>query len=330
MRTLFLVNDPEELVQTQTTTLLIAAAVRRGHEAWISGVDGLSAVEGGALVADALAVDASAPEALIAQLGQLRAVPLALATCDLCVVRTNPGRDEGRHAHHGAALRLLESAEERGLVVINRPRGLVRSMTKLPLLELPRHLQPRTLVTATRAHIESFVREISGRVVVKPVLGSRGRHVFLVESVDALDVTETEQRIEAVLRQGYAMVQEFVPGAERGDLRVTLVNGEILRCGGQPAAIARVPKEGDFRSNLHVGGEAHPGVVNQHVAEAVELIAPRLASEGFVHVGADFVGGSILELNVFSPGGLYPSERLYGFDFSGKVIEAFEGYAARA
>jgi glutathione synthase len=60
---------------------------------------------------------------------------------------------------------------------------------------------------------------------------------------------------------------------------------------------------------------------------AIARIAPHLKSEGLVHVGVDFVGGRILELNVFSPGGLYPSERLYNRDFSSAVVEAFEQWA---
>ena len=58
--------------------------------------------------------------------------------------------------------------------------------------------------------------------------------------------------------------------------------------------------------------------------DAVGRIRPLLAREGLFHVGVDFVGGRILELNVFSPGGLFPSERLYQRDFSGAIIEAVE------
>jgi glutathione synthase len=120
------------------------------------------------------------------------------------------------------------------------------------------------------------------------------------------------------------MVQEFVAGAERGDVRVTVVAGEILEVDGRAAAVARVPDPQDFRSNLHAGGRAEAVEVTASIREAVARIAPHLQREGLVHVGVDFVGDRILELNVFSPGGLHPSERLYGRDFSSAVIEAFE------
>ena len=126
------------------------------------------------------------------------------------------------------------------------------------------------------------------------------------------------------------MVQEFVPSPLQGDLRVTILDGEVLCRDGQPAAIARVPQEGDFRSNLHAGGKAEPIEITQQIEDAVAAIAPYLAEEGLVHVGADFIGGRILELNVFSPGGLYPSVRLYGHDFSDDVIGAFERHGRHA
>jgi glutathione synthase len=221
-----------------------------------------------------------------------------------------------------AALRLLERLEDRGIPVINRPRGLCRALTKLSLLELPPSLRPRTLVTRDPSAIERFLEEQRDRVVIKPLDGTRGMDVFVLERTGSR--ANTKQIIDVVLRRGYAMVQEFVPGAEQGDVRVTVVNGRVLQIDGQPAAVARVPSGSDFRSNLHAGGKAQATGVSEAMHEAVSQIAPYLKREGLAHVGVDFVGGRILELNVFSPGGLYPSERLYGRDFSSAVIEAFE------
>ena len=57
---------------------------------------------------------------------------------------------------------------------------------------------------------------------------------------------------------------------------------------------------------------------------AIADIAPMLRREGLRHVGVDFVGNRILELNVFSPGGLFPCQRLYDRDFATAAIDAFE------
>lgn len=320
MRVALVVNGRRELGAEQTTTLLMSAALRRGHRVFVCGVGDLTQTESGELVATGCVLEAGTPASLVSQLATAGASMEVLDEQDLCVVRTNPGRDESRRALHIAALRLLERLEERGVRVINRPRGLSRALTKLSLLDLPDELRPRTLVTRDAAAIERFIAQQASQTVIKPLDGTRGRDVFVLGHGSQ----NAKQIIEVVLRQGYVVVQEFLAGAVNGDVRVTVIDGEVLEVEGQPAAVARVPSREDFRSNLHAGGSAAPSSVTTEMRDAVAQISSLLEAEGLFHVGVDFVGGQILELNVFSPGGLYPSERLYGHDFSDAVIEAFE------
>ena len=322
MRVAFVVNDRREPTVEQTTTLLISAARRRGHDVSVCGVGDLTLSEGGRLLASGCTLSAGDPPAVVRQLLEDDPSLIALGEQELCIIRTNPGRDESHRAEHIAALRLLERLEERGARVINSPRGLRRALTKLSLLELPGKLIPQTVVTRDPSEIQRFMERQPDRVVIKPLEGTRGRDVFVLEP--SASHQNRAQIIDVVLRQGYAMVQEFVPGAELGDIRVTVVSGKLLELDGHAAAIARVPRRDDFRSNLHAGGRAEAVAVSSEIREAVAEIAPYLEREGLVHVGVDFVGGLVLELNAFSPGGLYPSERLYDRDFSGPVIAAFE------
>lgn len=322
MRIAFLVNQGQHLDAHQTTTLLIGAAIRRGHEVLVCGVGDLSLGEDGQTMVTCCKVSESEPSALTAELAMNDVSSDTLDSQDLCIVRTNPSRDTARRAYHVAALRLLEGLEERGIRIVNRPRGLSRAQTKLSLLDFPRELRPSTLVTRDATLIEQFVERQPGRAVIKPLEGTRGRDVFVLESTGSR--ANRKQIIDVVLRQGYAVVQEFAPGAENGDVRVTVVNGRILAVGGKSAAIARVPGVHDFRSNLHAGGSPKRTEVTSEMGDAVARIAPLLEREGLFHVGVDFVGDKILEVNVFSPGGLFPSERLYERDFSGAVIQALE------
>ena len=322
MRVCFIVNDRRKPSIEQTTTLLISAALRRGHQVLVCGVGDLTCTDDGRLFAHGSKPSESDRAALVRQLASSEPSRHALDEHELVVIRTNPGRDESRRSQHLAVLRMLEGLEKRGARVINSPRGLSRALTKLSLLDLPANLRPRTMVTRDAAAIEALLDEESARVVIKPLEGSRGRDVFILEQAESR--ANVKQIIDVVLRQGYAMVQTFVPGAERGDVRVNVVCGEIVELDGRAAVVARVPGKHDFRSNLHAGGTAQAVAVTAAMREAVALIAPHLEREGLDHVGVDFVGGRILELNVFSPGGIYPSEQLYSRDFSGAIIEAFE------
>ena len=321
MRTVFVVNDRRELGPEQTTSLLVSAALRRGHEVLVSGVDDLTLEPGGDLVATGARPTALELEALVNELSSAPPTTATLDDQDLCVIRTNPSRDEFRRPQHLSALRLLERVQERGVRVVNAPRGLSRALTKLPLLDLPPDLHPRTLVTRDVKRIAEFVEAASTRVVIKPLDGTRGSDVFVLAKEAGLNMP---QIVEVVLRRGYAMVQEFVEGAELGDVRVTILGGRILEVDGRAAAVARVPGTNDFRSNLHAGGAARQAEVTPEIQAAVARIAPQLEREGLFHVGADFVGAKILELNVFSPGGLRPAERLYGKDFGAAAIAALE------
>lgn len=322
MRVCFVVNERREPSIEQTTTLLMAAAVRRGHEVSVCGVGDFTSSDEEGMSVRACSVRGSQPESVVGELRRAEATSRRVDEQDLCIIRTNPGRDEAHRAEHVAALRLLERLDDGGVRVINRPCGLRRALTKLSLLELPQNLRPRTLITRDVTAIGRFLEQAPGRIVIKPLEGTRGLDVFVLDH--AGPGANAKQIIDVVLRRGYAMVQDFVPGAEQGDVRVTVVDGKILEVGGQAAAVARVPSGGDFRSNLHAGGRPQPAEVTDAMREAIEQIAPHLRREGVAHVGVDFVGSRILELNVFSPGGLYPSERLYGRSFSDAVIEAFE------
>jgi glutathione synthase len=322
MQICFVVNDRRQPSVEQTTTLLIAAAVRRGHEVLVCGVGDFSSSDEEGMQVRACLVEGRHPEAVVGELRAGQAGSHRVDEQDLCIIRTNPGRDERHRAEQVAALRLLERLEDSGLRIINRPRGLCRALTKLSLLELPQKLRPRTLVTREVAAIDRFLEEAPGRIVIKPLDATRGLDVFVLDRAGSS--ANVKQIIDVVLRRGYAMVQDFVPGAEEGDVRVTVVDGKVLEVGGQAAAVARVPSGRDFRSNLHAGGRPQVAEVTDPMREAIRQIAPDLRGEGITHVGVDFVGGHILELNVFSPGGLYPSERLYGRSFSDAVIEAFE------
>ncbi len=327
MQVAFLVNDRSEPSVDQTTTGLVGAALRRGHNVVVFGVGDLSFATDGKLRANGCRLEgAQAKESVVQRLRNHFAEPIELDPYDLWLMRTNPARDADRAALHIAALRMAEHAEEHGVCVVNRPRALARAMTKLSLLDLPQHLQPKTLVSHDAEEIERFLRDLPRTGVIKPLQGTRGQDVFVLGAPSKDN--NARQVIDVILRQGYAVVQEFVEGAEGGDVRVVVLNGKILELDGQAAAVARVPHQEDFRSNIHAGGKSTPATITPAMRDAVTEIAPYLEREGITHTGVDFVGGTILEINVFSPGGLVPAEKLYGVDFLGKTIETFERLVA--
>jgi hypothetical protein len=56
------------------------------------------------------------------------------------------------------------------------------------------------------------------------------------------------------------------------------------------------------------------------MVEIVEVVRPKLRTDGMFLVGRDIVGDKLMEINVFSPGGLHTCEKLYETNFAETVI----------
>lgn len=326
MKILFLVNDVREVVARMSTTLLITVASRR-HEVWVCGVKDLHAQPGTVAasarhVKDPKAHGDEPGEAKVAA-GLRRQAPtrLDLGSCDVVFIRTNPGRDiDGRNSHR-MALHMLGTVADRGVTVVNAPSGLLRASTKTFLLDLPSDVIPDTLVSCSPAEIERWVTKLPGSAILKPVAGTRGEGVFVVHPQDR---TNLRQLIDTIGRDGYIMAQAFVPEASAGDVRVLVVDGKVLTLDGRAAAIARIPKKGDFRSNVHVGGRPAPATVSPAMREAIKAVRPILRRKGLFLVGLDFIGGKIIELNVFSPGGFGNASQHQERNFPDALLDALE------
>jgi glutathione synthase len=130
--------------------------------------------------------------------------------------------------------------------------------------------------------------------------------------------------IEAVVRDGYCIAQEYLPAAADGDVRLFVMNGRPLEHKGKYAAFRRKNDTGDARSNMHSGGESMPAKVTDKMLELVETIRPKLVRDGMYLVGLDIVEDKLIEINVFSPGGLGSAAEHTDVDFSEVVINDLE------
>jgi glutathione synthase len=120
------------------------------------------------------------------------------------------------------------------------------------------------------------------------------------------------------------IAQEYLPDAKKGDTRFFLMNGLPLEVKGKYAALRRVNKEGDIRSNLHVGGKGENADVNQEMLDLVKILKPKLIQDGMFLVGVDIVGNKLMEINVFSPGALNMISEMTETDFGAAVIQSIE------
>jgi glutathione synthase len=130
--------------------------------------------------------------------------------------------------------------------------------------------------------------------------------------------------VEAISRDGYIICQAYIPAAQKGDIRLFLMNGVPLQVDGKYAALRRVAAKDDIRSNIHAGGKAEAVEIGKTELRVAEIIRPKLVADGMFLVGIDIVGDKILEVNVFSPGNLKSCSTLAGVDFSESILDCVE------
>lgn len=327
MRIGLLINDYDGLGPQQSTAMLANALLAEGESVVVMGVDDLGMDDRGHVVARARkAIATPDTGAMVEALRRAPSSERRLDALDLVLCRTNPARDE-RAGLHAGALQLLQVAAERGVAVRNDPHGLARAASKAYLGLFPAFTRPRTITSGDRQTLREFVQGLDGPAVLKPALGTRGIGVFRTEPDDR----NLNQILDLLLARGMVIAQAYVPRADEGDTRVLVVDGRILRVDGEPAAIRRVPAADDFRSNIHAGGHAMPGVVTPAMEEVVSAVGPQLRRDGHALVGLDFIGDVLCEANVYSPGGLFDLERFTGLPFTRELARALvEGTRASA
>ncbi|MEO9341153.1 hypothetical protein ABFT80_27560 [Mesorhizobium sp. SB112] len=124
--------------------------------------------------------------------------------------------------------------------------------------------------------------------------------------------------------KGYLITQAYLTEAKSGDVRLFLMNGEPLISGGKYAALKRVPAKGDIRSNIHASGTARKVKVTDSMLSVAATVRPKLLETGMFLVGLDIVGDKLLEINVYTPGGLGRLTKMYGVNFAEAVILSLE------
>lgn len=329
MRIGFLINDVATELPSYATVALIRAAKRRSHHAYVIGTGDFVYERGRVCAWAREAPDAGdSPEAFLAALrSESPAARVTVDDFDVLLLRNNP-YDDLPERPWAAQVGLVfgNEAKRHGVLVLNDPEGLAHALNKLYLEQFPAAMRPATLVTRHPEDVRSFQRE-HGTVVVKPLNGSGGRSVFVVRADDA---DNFHQIVEAVGAYGYLVVQEYLPAAREGDVRLLLLNGRLLERDGRVAAMRRVSGNGDLRNNVAAGGTVKPVNVDDTMRGLAELARPRLIQDGMWLVGLDVVGDKVMEINVFSPGGLVSTSAFAGVDFASIAIEDLERKIAHA
>lgn len=321
----FVVNQVRKESPGYTTTALALEAHRRGHKVYYTGVGDLVYLPNGRVGAHCRKVPDREFRSLHTFLEAVVEEEKVLTTAkdwDVMWLRNDPAADmEKRPWAQDAGVLFGQLASQQGVLVLNNPDGLIKASNKMYLQYFPESVRPQTVITRNMADVEAFYRAQNHRIILKPLKGSGGKNVFLI---DKKDDKNRKQIVEAICRDGFAIAQEYLPAAKKGDIRLFLMDGEPLVAGGKIAAIHRVQSAGEIRSNIHQGAKAKRAKMTREMQGIVEKVGSLLRQDGMFLVGLDIVGDKLMEINVFSPGGLIHASEFHQVDFMEAVIDAVE------
>jgi glutathione synthase len=307
--------DPIESINIagDSSFALMLAAQARGHRVWHYDVNALTLDANDRLTAVAHPVRVQRVVGDHFTKGDPMRLDLG-RDIDVVLMRQDPPF----HMGYITATHLLERIEQETLVV-NNPRSVRNAPEKVMVLDY-RHFMPPTLVTRSVDEVRAFQAE-HGAVVVKPIHGNGGKAIFRVPAEG-----DNLSALFEVFNQTWPephMVQPFLPEVALGDKRIVLIDGEVA------GAINRKPGEGEFRSNLAVGGSAEATELTAREAEICAALGPELKRLGLIFVGIDVIGGQWLtEINVTSPTGIAAIDRFNGTDTPSRIWDAIEARLA--
>ncbi len=306
--------DPLEAVNIEgdTTFLMLETAQARGHELFVYTPDRL-VMEEGRVSARGRPVTVQRVKGDHARFGEWERRDLG--EFDVVLLRQDPPFDMA----YITSTHFLDKVHPRTLVV-NNPTEVRNAPEKLFVTDFP-GVQPPTLITSDVEAIYEF-RARHGDIVVKPLYGLGGSGVARLLADDPnLDAMLDLHR--AIGREP-VIAQKFLPAVSKGDKRILLVDGEPV--GG----INRVPKAGQIRSNLAVGGTAEAVELSARDLELCAIIGPELKRRGLMFVGIDVIGDYMTEINVTSPTGAQALKRFSGIDATEVMWKRIEEIRAKA
>lgn len=210
-------------------------------------------------------------------------------------------------------LSVVKHFEIQGVYAVNGSRAIAESRNKmrsLQVLSAAGLLVPATVMTRSTQSLRSAVEAVKGLPVVLKVLqGTQGVGVMLVHTPISLgSVLDTLRTLD----QDVIIQQFIVEGAGR-DFRVFVVGNRVV------ASMMRTAPDGEFRSNIHRGGEANivklPEDFTRAAIRACKVLGLQVAG---VDIMESNQGPMIIEVN--SSPGFEGIEKATGLNVARSII----------
>lgn len=239
---------------------------------------------------------------------------------DVIFMRDNPPLDP-------FVLNFLDSIKDEAFIV-NAVSGLREANNKIytaAYYDPEKEIIPTTHVSKNIDYLLRIIQQSDkDKMIMKPLDGYGGRGVIVIEK-------SAKDNIRSLLEfyinkskgeSNYVILQEYVEGAENGDVRVLMLHGKPI------GALRRKPAKGDIRSNISAGGSVEQYKLTKKDRVLCDTIGKKLVKDGIYFAGLDIIGGKLIEINVLSPGTIADINKLNNVKLQIEIIDYLEKVVA--
>ena len=306
-----IVMDPIQSINIKkdSSFAMLLEAQARGHEIYYIEMQDLYLLDGESYANTRKLKVEQNPEQWFEFLSESETTPLA--ELDAILMRKDPPFD----TEYIYATYMLERAEEKGTLIVNKPQSLRDANEKLFTAWFS-DLTPTTLVSRDKNQIKAFHAKHKD-IILKPLDGMGGASIFRVTENDKNLGVIIETLTEHQTR--YAMAQTYIPEITEGDKRILVVDGEPVEY-----CLARIPAQGETRGNLAAGGRGEARPLSDSDWKIAKTVAPKLKEKGLIFVGLDVIGNKLTEINVTSPTCIREIEAAFGINICARLFDAIE------
>jgi glutathione synthase len=240
---------------------------------------------------------------------------LPLSGFDVIFMRANPPLES-------IMLNFLDSVKH-DTFILNSVEGLREANNKLytaAFHDPKNEIIPVTHVSKNKEYLKRVIRESEKeKMILKPLTGYGGSGVILIEKSAMQNISSLlDYYIDGKDGSNYVIIQDYIEGADQGDVRVLMLNGEPI------GAMKRIPDKEDMRSNIHAGGTVARHVLTKNERRICKKVGKKLVADGLYFVGLDLINEKLIEVNVLSPGGIMRINKLNRVKLQKDVLDFVE------
>lgn len=311
MRQFLLIDPLEKLNIKKDSSLMLALSMqKKGIETYVFFEKDFSIHNLGAQSIKAYSFEGSFKEDGIYLEGFRLLAPnnCELNTNDLIHMRLDPPFD----SHYLRVLWMLDHLHSQGIKVMNNPRGIMIFNEKLYAYRKDGAVA--SFVGEELSLAQGFVDKLPQDVtelILKPM------DLFSGIGVEKVSRSSFQKRFEqkVIELHGPVIVQPFVKAVMKGEIRSIYFKSKEI------GTILKVPKEGEFLSNIAQGASFGVHPLSDKARSRAESIVKELAQHGVDWVAFDILGDAVTEVNITCPGLLVEVSYAYKKNLADTIIE---------